>query len=138
MKRLRKDIALSWVLLSLFLVQAFAPVAIASARFNNTLAGPEALEGLKALDGMVICTTTGLKRLTPEGDLVPVGEHEKGVVLEHCQACFTSSFTGDVDVPSANIITVNRVMKREKPLVVVMFKTSFWIAATIGARAPPA
>ena len=86
MKFLRCNTSLVWVFVTLFVTQLFVPLALATAL-------PE-----KGGVGIVICTTTGLKQLKPNGDLVPVGDNTAPQTGQNgCLICLTSGLTDKAD-----------------------------------------
>lgn len=125
MKCLRKNIALARVLLALFMVPLFAPVGIAATTHERTT------------DGIVICTATGLKLLTPTGEIVPIGEHGKSLNSEHCEACFLSGFAGNVDREYVGLISFSRVIESKTRPVSFRLALLSWTKSSLGARAPP-
>ena len=130
MKCLRKNIALARMLLALFMVPLFAPVGIAAITPANS-------HHERHSDGIVICTTTGLKLLTPSGEIVPIGEHDKSLSSEHCEACFLSGFAGNTDRENIGLVAVTRtIVRKKRPL---SFRPAFalWTQSFLGARAPP-
>ncbi len=126
MMNLRKNFHLKWLLLTLFLVQAVTPVALASS------------VSTQKIDGIVICTTTGLKVLNPQGDLVPVGEYDQGLVFEHCHACFTSTFFGNLEASNHYLVDLLRLSTRKKQPASLGFRNAFLVISPFAARAPPA
>lgn len=126
MMNLRKNFYLKWLLLTLFLVQAFTPVTLASS------------VSIQKIDGIVICTTTGLKVLNPQGDLVPVGEHDQGLAFEHCHACFTSTFFGSLEVSNNYLVDLIRIFTQQKQPASLGLRNAFLVVSPFAARAPPA
>jgi len=95
MKSMRYHKSLVRVFVTLFVAQLFVPLALATAL-------PE-----KGGVGIIICTTTGLKELTPNGDLVPVGDTtvpQSG--QSECLVCLTAGLTDKADIaPQAISLT---------------------------------
>jgi len=87
MKFLRHNISLVWAFAVLFVAQLFVPLAFA-------MALPE-----KGGVGIVICTSTGLKQLNTNGDLVPVGDdgsQQSG--QRECLVCLTSGLNDNANL----------------------------------------
>lgn len=108
------------------MVPLFAPVSIAATTHE------------RKSDGIVICTTTGLKLLTRAGEIVPIGEHEDSVSSEHCEACFLSGFAENFDRDPAGLLTFYRVIESKTHPVLVRRASRSWTKSCLGARAPPA
>jgi len=130
MKSLRKNIYLPWGFLVLFLAQLFAPAAIAATSFDRKINGVDG-----AVNGIIICTTTGLKLLTPQGDLVSYGDKGSNAGREHCFACFTSAFIGIApEVTSLPIIEASSYHQKFVVIEVVAYQQTYF---AFSARAPP-
>ena len=98
MKFLRKSISFVWAFAALFVAQLFVPLALAV-----TL--PER-GGL----GIIICTSTGLKQFTPNGDLVPVGDSDNSQPGQsECLVCLTAGLTDSANVPQATAVHTPRL-----------------------------
>ena len=130
LKSLRKNTYLTWGFLALFLAQLFAPAAIAATSFDRKINGANG-----AVNGIIICTTTGLKLLTPEGKLVSYGDKGSNAAREHCFACFTSAFIG-ISPEFAGLPIVETPSYQHKFVVieVIAFQQDQF---AFSARAPP-
>ncbi len=130
MKSLRKNIFLPWSFLALFVAQLFAPAAIAATSFDRKINGVDG-----AVNGIIICTTTGLKILTPEGKLISFGDKGNNAALEHCFACFTSAFIGIT--PEFAKLTIVETSSYQNKFVISEVIAYQQNQFAFSARAPP-
>jgi len=127
MKSLRKNVILMRVLLGLFLVQLFVPLGVATAQSA----------GQNGLDGIIICTSTGLKRLTTDGELVSIADGDQQST-ETCYVCIVAAMAPVIasgDAVGALLALANKVSYELRP--VGLFAASNHYTAGFSARAPP-
>lgn len=87
MKLLRQNTRLAWLLATLFVAQFFVPLALASLRSDADNVG------------IVICTSSGLKKFTPNGESGPRQNGEQQVGQKDCLVCLTNGLSGSADLP---------------------------------------
>ena len=91
MEALRKNVRLTKALIVLFVAQLFVPLAAAASRPDN------------GLRGIIICTASGLKQITPNGDRIPVSSNTSSNQNQtSCFVCMTGGCFGSLDSPSVN------------------------------------
>ena len=96
---MRQKYRLVWALATLFVAQLFVPLALA-------LTQPE-----RGVLGIIICTSSGLKTLTPDGKLVAAGDAKQQkdgnrAGQTECLVCLTSGLTYTPALPDTDIALV--------------------------------
>lgn len=125
MKSLRENTLLAKLLLALFMVPLLAPVSAAASMHEGQS------------DGVIICTTTGLKLLTPTGETVPVDQQNQSLASEHCEVCLTSGFSGNIDRANGDLGLLTSSSTQQKRIACSQTINSVWSRSAFKARAPP-
>jgi len=131
MRFLRKKSRLVWALATIFVAQLFVPLALA-------LAQPE-----RGVVGIIICTSTGLKTLTPDGRLVAAGDAKQKqngnkTGQTECLVCLTAGLTGTPVLPDADIALVYVPLSGGQKIQVVTYSIPDEnFTSAFNARAPP-
>lgn len=131
MKRMRNHKHLSWIFATLFVVQLFVPMAMAGA-----MAGSQANNDG---EGFVICTTAGLVKINPNGQVVPVSnDGNQQSQQSDCLTCLACGLCGvSFSLPAAEPAILRDTSKFDKLFVTSQTTITSATHRLSRVRAPP-